>query len=132
LVARDLALAWELARELQTAAPHLLAWETSNYVALGTGRNGFVWAYVQPVGGEIRIRFEVPDDGTAERIAERLACRTEAGPIPGRSDSRLAVYLTSLQDLHRGRVCWQIHDLLTGLRRLEGRATAEARLQGDK
>jgi hypothetical protein len=101
-------------------------------VAVGTGRNGFVWAYVQPVGGEIRIRFEVPHDGTAERIAERLACRTEAGPIHGRSDSRLAVYLTSVQELHRGRICWQIHDLLTGFRRLEGRATAEARLQGDK
>jgi len=81
-VARDFTVARELARELHRAVPHLVAWETSNYLAIGTGREHFVWAFVQPVRGEVRIRFEVPDDDTAGRIAERLTCRTEAGPIP--------------------------------------------------
>jgi hypothetical protein len=132
MVAKDVPVAWELARELHRAAPHLQVWETTNYMAVGSGRNGFVWAYVQLVGGRIRIRFEVPDDGTAERIAARLTCPTEPGPIPGRSDSRLAVYVSSVQELHQGGVCWQVHDLLDGFRRLDGRADAEAKLRGEE
>ncbi len=132
MVATDLTAAWELARELHRAAPYLQIWETTDYVAVGTGRNGFVWAFVQPVGGQVRVRFEVPDDGTAERVALRLTCQAEPGPIPGRGDSRLTVYVSSVQELHRAGVCWAVNDLLEDWRRLDGRADAEARLRRDE
>jgi hypothetical protein len=44
----------------------------------------------------------------------------------------LAVYVSGVQELHQGGVCWQVHDLLDGWRRLEGRASAEARLRGEE
>ena len=126
--ARDLSLSRELARELHHAVPHLIVWETTDYVAIGTGPDRYVWAFLQPVYGESRIRFEVPDDGTAQRVVERLTCRAEAGPVPGRSDSRVAVFMKRVEDLHEGGVCWQIPTLLEGFRRLDGRARSEADL----
>jgi hypothetical protein len=46
--ARDLSLSRELARELHRAVPHLIVWETSDYVAIGTGSDRYVWAFLQP------------------------------------------------------------------------------------
>jgi hypothetical protein len=124
---KDLTLARRIAEEIQRAAPHFEVRERpdSGYVTVRV--RDWVWVYVQPLFDYVRVRFELPDDGTAEQVAARLTCKVapQPGPIQGRSDSRLGLFVTSVQELHECGVCWQIPTLLEAFRRLPGRARGE-------
>jgi hypothetical protein len=124
---RDLALARRIAEEIQRAAPHFEVRELpdSGYVTVRV--RDWVWVYVQPLADHVRVRFELPDDGTAEQVAARLTCKVapQPGPIQGRSDSRLGLFVASVQELHECGVCWHIPTLLEAFRRLPGRAHGE-------
>jgi hypothetical protein len=125
--AKDLTLARRIAEELQRAAPHFEVRELpeSGYVTVRV--RDWVWVYVEPLSDHVRVRFELPDDGAAEQVAARLTCKVapRPGPIGGRSDSRLDVFVTGIEELHDCGVCWQIPTLLAAFRRLPGRARGE-------
>lgn len=124
---KDLTLARRIAEEIHRAAPHFDVRELpdSGYVTVRV--RDWVWLYVQPLSDHVRVRFELPDDGTAEQVAARLTCTVapRPGPIQGRSDSRLDLFITSVHELHECGVCWQIPTLLEAFRRLPGRARVE-------
>jgi hypothetical protein len=128
--AKDLTLARQIAQEIRHAAPHLKVRDLpdSGYVTVRV--RDWVWVFVEPLTELVRVRFELPDDGTAEQVAARLTCGVppESGPIEGRSDSRLGIFVSSVEKLHDCGLCWQIPTLLEAFRRLPGRARGEERM----
>ena len=112
--AKDLTLA-RIAEEIQRAAPHFEVRELpeSGYVTVRV--RDWVWVYVEPLSDHVRVRFELPDDGMAEQVATRLTCKVapRPGPIGGRSDSRLDIFVTGSRSCTtaacagRSRRCWR-------------------------